>query len=251
MPRVFVPQRVGVGDVLTIAGDDGHHYTRVLRARESEPIAVAAAGVSYLGKVVTSDAKVGEMVVKIESRMDSHEPMLQVTVVQGLAKGDKIEEIVEKCTESGASRFIIFPSVRTVVRLGDAKIESRLLRWNKVAREAAAQSQRDVVPSVAYAKDRSGLRNHLSEAKRVLLLDESETTMGIRQALKEIQDDATCNSIAIVIGPEGGFADEEREWFHDNLGAVSVTLGPRILRTENAGLMALSAALYEYHDLGG
>ncbi len=253
MPRVFLHTTIALGDVVTIAGDEGHHYSRVLRAQSSEPIAVVGDGVPYLGTVLTADSRTGELTVKIESRMEPHEPSIRVSVVQGLAKGDKIEEIIEKCTESGAYRFVIFPSLRSVVRLDDTKLENRLVRWRKVAREAAAQSQRDIVPEVTYTADKESLLRDLSESARsaVLFLDESENTLGIRQALEAIKNDGLVRSIALVIGPEGGFADEERDWFRTKIGALPITLGPRILRTENAGLMALSATLYEYGDMGG
>ncbi|QQE77343.1 16S rRNA (uracil(1498)-N(3))-methyltransferase [Alicyclobacillus sp. SO9] len=292
MPRVFLDSAVAVGDKVTVAGDDGHHFARVLRAQPGEQATVAAAGTGYLAVVTAVDKQAGSVVLVIQEQLQKRDPRHAVYVVQAMAKADKVDTVIQKCTEVGAAGVMLYESERSVARLKKDKIPGKLARWQKVAKEAAVQCQRDTIPVIKYASAFSGVLEwvHSMHAPHLLLLDEGESVNGLRSVLNGLHressglrtemnglhsesserrtraDGASSRSkadaelkpaansgetpVVIVIGPEGGWSDEERStWVGAN--ARAVTLGPRILRTETAGVAALTAILYEFGDLGG
>ncbi|WP_290586989.1 RsmE family RNA methyltransferase [Alicyclobacillus sp.] len=248
MPRVFVDEPITPGARHTVGGEDGHHYARVLRVRRGEVLAVASGGRAYRCEVAAVDARAGRVDIVVGDPLPPAEPRRPVFLLQGLAKGDKIESVIQHNTEAGAAGFCVLAAARSVVRLDARRAEERCVRWRRVAREAAAQAQRDIVPEVGFAGQLDQAMAWLSArgVARVLLLDELESARGFRQALEEASaGEGGGAAIAVAVGPEGGWDDRERTRFLE-LGAVAVTLGPRILRTETAGLAAVSAILY--HD---
>jgi len=263
MPRILWPHPIALGERVQIAGDDGHHFARVLRSQPGEQIALAAANGPYLAHIAQVDGKSGTIDVLVESILPSHEPSTSIYLVQGLAKGDKIEEVVQKCTEAGVAGILVYESERSVVRLGAAKAAAKRIRWQRVAAEAASQSQRDRVPDVVYAAHVATVADWLADCDIDvrLVLDEDEQAQSLRQTLRkhgigaaDIGHDErsmTDRRLAIFVGPEGGWSDAERGLFRDRLRAETITLGPRILRTETAGLTALSAILFACGEMGG
>jgi 16S rRNA (uracil1498-N3)-methyltransferase len=247
MPRAFVDAPLFPGARVTLTGEDGHHFSRVLRARPGEELALASGGRAHLAEVVAVDARRGWVEVVVGALLPSSEPRRPVYLVQGLAKGDKIEAVIQHNTEAGAAGFAVLAAARSVVRLDGRRAEERLVRWRRIAREAASQAQRDAIPEVAYASGVDEVMRWLEarSVRRVFLLDEQEVARGLRQALEDPAAGGGDGPIAIAIGPEGGWDDAERAGFMAH-GAAPVTLGRRILRTETAGLAALAAILY--HD---
>lgn len=253
MPRVFRTDALSVGQSVAITGEDGHHFARVLRVRPGEEVAVATPGGTYLAtveQVVSADAQV---TIQIVSQLSSHEPEQRVYLLQGLPKGDKLDLIIQKCTEVGVAGVFLLKTKRSVVQLDAKKASAKMSRWERVAKEAASQAQRDRVPSIRYLDSLSDVQSLFASIGkvRVLLLDEDEQVQGIRSALQVVHRDPGNPPIVIAVGPEGGWDDEERIWWHNVMGSQSVSLGPRILRTETAGVVAVSAALYEFGELGG
>jgi 16S rRNA (uracil1498-N3)-methyltransferase len=254
MPRIFVPAEPVPGEALRIGGEDGHHFTRVLRARIGEVLAVTGGGRAYLARILDIDKAAGELVVIPESPLPSHESRYPVYLVQGLAKGDKIETIVQKATEIGVAGFLLMQTARSVVRFDRGRKAAKQDRWQRVAKEAAAQAQRDVVPVVEVALTETEVAAWLraNGISRLFLLDEAEERLGLKQALRQVTAGLDGGgAIAIAVGPEGGWDDAERILWRAEFGAVPVTLGPRILRTETAGIAAAAAILYELDQLGG
>ncbi|WP_051343603.1 RsmE family RNA methyltransferase [Alicyclobacillus herbarius] len=253
MPRVFVDQEPQIGQRLTVDGEDGHHFARVLRARVGEPVAVAGSGRACLGRIVEIDRDAGAMVVLPEEELPGHEPALKLYLIQGLAKGDKIESIVQKGTELGMAGFVLLQTNRSVARVEPRRAEAKLARWRRVAREAAAQAQRDVIPKVELVYSISEAATWLQSlgVERVFLLDEEEDSYGLRTAVQTGLMAGGPLRAAVAVGPEGGWSDVERKAWAEIARAASVTLGPRILRTETAGIAAAAAILYEFHELGG
>jgi len=248
MPRLFWSEPVTPHQILVVTGEDGHHFARVLRAKVGEEATVAAAGVGYLATVVEVDASSGRLVLRVDRQLPPQEPQHKVYVVQAMAKADKVETVVQKCTEVGVAGILLYESSRCVAKVPSDKRGSKLERWQKVAREAAIQCQRDTIPVVEYAagSEDVGRWLHSLGASVVLLLDEQESSRGLRWRLQS----ASPLSTVIVVGPEGGWDERDRaDW--QAWGALPTTLGRRILRTETAAVVALSAVLYEYGDLGG
>ncbi|GMA56150.1 16S rRNA (uracil1498-N3)-methyltransferase [Alicyclobacillus sacchari] len=247
LPRIFVEGQGETGMMLRIGGDDGRHFARVLRVRPGERLVVAMDDGPWLGEIAAVEQ--ADVVVSLHGRHLASEPAAQFVLVQGMAKGDKMESILQKCTEIGAISFVVYQAERSVARI-DGKVEAKLERWRKIIREAAMQAQRDCVPDLTYVKSLSDLARLLQGkgVTQTLLLDEMEQAQGLRSALQMV---ATDGARALLVGPEGGWADAERDAFMRLPGACAVTLGRRILRTETAGMAALAAALMHFGDMGG
>jgi 16S rRNA (uracil1498-N3)-methyltransferase len=253
MPRVFWDNPVQVGETVVVSGDDGHHFARVLRAKVGEQLSVAAAGLGYLAVVRGVDAAAGSVELEVTRQLDARDPFNKIYLIQALAKADKVDGIVQRCTEVGVAGVLVYESARSVVRLTSSKRSARVARWNKVAKEAAIQCQRDTIPLVDHASTFAAVYTWLEDHGpcQVLLLDEAERAQTLRTWLQATYAPITEEMATIVVvGPEGGWTDDERRAW-STVKAQSITLGPRILRTETAGVVAIAAVLYEYGDLGG
>jgi 16S rRNA (uracil1498-N3)-methyltransferase len=171
----------------------------------------------------------------------------EVTLIQGLAKGDKLDFVVQKATELGVIRFIAVTTARAVQRLdaGQLRTLSRRARWQKIAREAARQSGRADVPDVEGVTSLStALHAAAKDALKLILWEGARQT-----SLRSVLPTTPPQQIVIAVGPEGGFTTEEIETAR-HAGFVPVGLGPRILRTETAALVALAILGYALGDLG-
>ena len=177
---------------------------------------------------------------------ENRESPVEVILVQGLPKGDKMDHIVQKAVELGVSAICPWQADTSVVVYDENKQRSRRERWQKIAAEAAKQCRRTQVPPVASIKDLVTILTACDQNAAILVLYEGQAAMGIKQALTDRQ--ASC--YVLVIGPEGGISERELALV-ESLGAVPVTMGPRILRTETAALAALTVVLYHHGDVGG
>jgi len=187
---------------------------------------------------VTHEQIVGEV---LQKQPAAGEPRTQITLYQSLLTRDKFEWVLQKCTEIGVTRFVPVITQRTLVRETAIKPE-KLARWQRIITEAAEQSARGRIPDLLPPVGFEEAIQKLSEFERCLIAWEKQGE-GIRAALRT--DDKTVpHTIAILIGPEGGFTDEEVVAAKKN-GATAITLGPRILRTETAAIVASALILYE------
>ena len=159
-----------------------------------------------------------------------------------MPKADKLEWIIQKCTELGISEIVPVITDRVIVKLDEKSTSKKLERWNKIALEASKQSGRQKVPEVKKPINLKNLVENISKYDILLFPYECEKETTLKSALRNL--DKKCKNIAILIGPEGGFSEEEVELFHFE-NVKQVTLGPRILRTETAGLVTLAMLLYE------
>lgn len=250
MQRYFLPPEGFVGDQVYIAGDDAHHLIRVMRAEPGDEIIccdgrgrTVLVRLAELGKTEVSGTIVRELPANGEAAV-------RVWVAQSLPKGDKLETVLQKGTELGAARFIPFLSERTVVHYDAKKEEKRLDRWRKIVKEAAEQSHRSAVPEVLAPLSWKDLLALIPEADLAILCYEKESGVQLRTLLREagnLREDAR---ILVIIGPEGGITEREAEEA-ERAGARPTGLGPRILRTETAGMAATACILYEYGEMGG
>jgi 16S rRNA (uracil1498-N3)-methyltransferase len=232
---------------LPLTSDDLYHLTTVLRgAVGDEVVGISPDGVQRVVRLtaVSSDAVSG---MSVERLPDPWLPT--VVLVQGISKNPRMDTVVEKATELGVSRIVPLATERCVVRLeGDRALERRE-RWERVAEAAAKQSRRPSLPRVGLPMTVQGLERELGGVSHVLVCDEDAETPGIGGALREA-DARSDDSVAVVVGPEGGLTDSEIEAI-EALGGRTVTMGPTILRAETAGAVAVALVSYELGGLGG
>ena len=225
-----------------ILGDDAYQIQTVLRYKGGEKIMVSDSNKTYYAKIntVTKDEVTFEI---LEEKAGNTELPVFVSIFQGYPKGDKMEEIIKHGTELGAKEITPTFMKRSIVKLEEKKINSKLERFRKIAKEAAEQSYRDSIPnipSIPYLKT----IDFSSFDVKIVCYEESAKN-GELKAFKSIISHLRENMrVACVIGPEGGIDDAELEYLKA-LGFIPCALGPRILRTETAVFYILSAISYE------
>lgn len=236
-----------------ITGDDAHHIANVMRTRAGETIIVSD-GVSREVRATITEIGKGRIVARVTEALPMlAEPKLLVTIAQSLPKGDKMETVIQKGTEIGASRFIPFVSERTVVQYDGKKETKRLERWHKIAKEAAEQAHRNRIPDVVAPMTWKQLLQSVREADAAFFCYEKEDANILKQALQlaiSKRGRVDGMNVLLIVGPEGGFTEGEAQEA-EQAGCVSVKLGARILRTETAGLVGLTCLLYETGEMGG
>jgi len=246
MRRFFVSAEEIKNNKAFISGSNAHHLATVLRLKEGAKIIVFdGTGWEYVVvlKKITKELVEGEIE---EKRVSLRETKSEITLIQGIPKGDKMDFIIQKCTELGVAKIIPLITERTVVKLDKERMAKKQNRWQKIAQEAAKQCQRATVPVISEIYSWPVLLTSLTTSDPAVVLWEEEEARGFKDYL---QSKPELTKLQIIIGPEGGFSQGEIEQLREK-GVQSVTLGPRILRTETAGLAALTMVLYQLGDLG-
>ena len=241
MHHFFVtPQQIS-GDKIRIEGGDVNHMKNVLRMKLHEKTEISdGESRTYLCEVEAYEEDVAVLHILEEMEADT-EPASKLYLFQGLPKSDKMELIVQKAVELGVYQVIPVAMKRSVVRLDDKKAAKKVERWGEIARSAAKQSGRGIVPKVGgILKYDEALM--LSKELDVVMIP-YELAEGMEQTKQIMESVKPGQSVGIFIGPEGGFEKEEVEQAKE-AGASEITLGKRILRTETAGLTALSILMY-------
>jgi 16S rRNA (uracil1498-N3)-methyltransferase len=240
----IAPERIMRGHVAFDA-DESRHLSRVLRLRPGDTvIATDGAGHDYTVRLDTVGAQATGSVLRVATH-DAESP-LAVTLVQVVPKGDRMETIVRAATELGVARVLPALAARTVVRLDGAGWRDRTRRWQRVAREATKQCRRGVVPDVEEPRP-IGERLPLAAAADLALCVWEGDGPSLERALHAASSPRTA---LLLIGPEGGLADDEVAAARAH-GWTTVSLGPRILRTETAGPAMLAVLQARFGDLGG
>lgn len=225
-----------------ITGDDCHHISVVMRFRIDDKVLVSDGNKTYLValKSISSDEVSFEI---IEEKIGNVELPVFVSIFQGYPKGDKIEDIIKHGTELGASLFTPTIMKRSIFKLDPKKKENKLIRFNKIAKEAAEQSFRAFVPLVDDIIELKKI-DFSSYDYKILCYEEDAKNNELKNFKKIVSSLKENDRVAVVVGPEGGIDDSEVEYLK-NLGFVTCALGPRILRTETAAFYCLSAISYE------
>ena len=223
--------------------EDARHATRVLRMAPGDQAEVFLNGRRYLGEI--SDMAGEDVALRLLSELPSTEARLRVTLYQGLPKADKMELIIQKAVELGAESIVPVAMSRCVVRLDERDGRKKQERWQKIAREACKQSGRCEMPAVDAPVSFRELLARLPGHDAALVPWEDARGYSLNRFRQERPD---ITNLAIVIGPEGGMsADEVAEM--EAAGCRPITLGPRILRTETAGLAAIAALMCLYGEM--
>jgi 16S rRNA (uracil1498-N3)-methyltransferase len=250
MERFYAePEAFGQGEA-KITGGEFQHLKKVLRLMPGDRAEVFdGAGRGFIGRLIS----VGET----EAIFSLDEPVTQkrdsslnVCLAQGIPKGEKMEWVVQKATELGVAAILPLELSRCVVRLeNDKKRRERRSRWQKVAREAARQCGRLTAPEVMAPMDLAAFLRQIRPPE-LLLIPWEEGGQALGAFFQEAGPSWQKEKIYMMIGPEGGMSEKEVEQGRRAGGRV-LTLGPRILRTETAGLMLLSVLQYQWGDAGG
>jgi 16S rRNA (uracil1498-N3)-methyltransferase len=225
-----------------LPAEESHHAVNVLRVAAPDVITVTD-GRGLVARCAVERVEGGRLVAEVLERHARRPPKPEIAVYQGAAKGAKVDSVVEKLAELGVVELCVYQSVRSVARWDAAKAARLQERWSSIARSAAKQSRN---PFVLQAHGVVGwdelLRGVAAEPFSVALWEEA--SLPLRTALVGAVD-----RVALIVGPEGGLERGEAEALAE-AGAQLVSLGPRILRTENASVVAASALLFHYGLIG-
>ncbi|MDR3050534.1 MAG: 16S rRNA (uracil(1498)-N(3))-methyltransferase [Oscillospiraceae bacterium] len=232
MHRFFAAQPCEIGREVALPQDEAQHAARVLRLAPGQAVELLD-GQARWAAALTQVSPQGARAI-VRALLADGEPRLRLTLCQGLVKGDKMDWIVQKCTELGVHAVQPVRMRRCVAQDGGGRA---LERWQRIAREAAKQCGRARVPGILPPVDWGGLALLLAQQDVALVPWEGATTGSLARALDE-----TPARLALVIGPEGGMAEEEMAALTAR-GARTVTLGPRILRAETAAVAAVAAVM--------
>lgn len=240
-PRFFVDADTVEGSVIVLDGESAQHISRSLRMTVGQRIVVCdKSGNEY--ECVLEGFAADSVSAKIEDvRRNVSEPAYYATVYQACPKSDKMDSIVQKAVELGVSEIVAFMSGRCVVKYDDKDFEKKLARWQKIAEEAAKQSGRGRVPAVRRLRGLKEVASEINSRGGGFMCYEDEDALTLKEYLA---DERVGDALSFVIGPEGGFSNEEAEFCRQN-GIRTVGLGKRILRTETASGYVLACLSYE------
>ena len=251
MARFFAePENIGQNMIIINNADDLHHMVKVLRLKEGDVVDISdTLEWEYSAEIVSLSKDEAELKI-LDKQSFSSEPSVEVTLFQGIPKQGKMETIIQKCVELGVHEIVPVFMDRTVV-VDKGNFTKKIDRWNKVSAEAVKQCRRGIIPEVEDAVKMDEVIEAFADYDLVLFPYENEKGKTIKEALlaaaNPLYEEITGNClerIALIIGPEGGFSDEEAGKIIE-AGGESVSLGRTILRTETAGMAALSMILYE------
>ena len=241
MPRFFINKEDALGDVLFIKGEDAYHIARSLRMAVGDSLVVSdGEGLEFICRLTRIRDEACECEI-IERRMGEGESPVDITLFMAYPKGDKLETVIQKAVELGASRIVPFESSRCIKRPKAEKLDKQLLRLSRIAREAAGQSARSRLPRVLAPISFSEMIVAAGQSEIALFCYEGESCVSIKDALRKGQP----SSISVIVGSEGGFSEDEAKMAREG-GLISVSLGKRILRCETAPAFALSSIAYEF-----
>lgn len=243
MHRFYADDQGIQNGFVRLCEEDARHAVRVLRMKEGEGAEVFSDGKRYATQIDSMDE--GEVICRILDELSSTEARLRITLYQGLPKADKMELITQKAVELGADTVVPVAMSRCVVQLDQKDGRKKQERWQKIAREACKQSGRCQMLTVETPITMKELLTRLPQHETAIVPWEDAEGYSLRTFQ---QQHPLAKDVAIVIGPEGGMSPEEVSAMQD-AGCRSVTLGPRILRTETAGLCAISALMCLYGDM--
>jgi 16S rRNA (uracil1498-N3)-methyltransferase len=245
MSRFYVPTPQIEKGMLRVEGNEVKHIRRVLRLKAGDEIIVFdSLGKEYEGTII--EETTSSVVIKIQNIfLSKRDSPLDVTLAQSLLKGEKMDYLIQKATELGVKEIIPFFSSRSVPLLEKSGRLKRHHRWGRITIEASKQCGRGVVPKIEPLQDYSEMLQIASPGSLRLILWEREGGK-LKEVLERSKEKTR---IFFIIGPEGGFSQEEVEEAK-RAGFIPVTLGRRILRAETASLCLLSILQYEQGDIG-
>ncbi len=244
MARVFVTQEQIHEDIITVTGQDAKHIAAVLRYAVGDSLEVICEGLIYETEIIAIEK--GMVQAKVIAIPDIQvEQPIDIYLLQGIPKGDKLEWIIQKSVELGVRKILPIAMERSVSQLTAEKAKKKQERWQAIAVEAGKQCRRNHIPEVAVPQGLEAALRNLPEDCKILTPWEEEEVKGIGAFLQREP-----SSVAIIIGPEGGISGKEIDLIR-SYGGETVTMGPRIMRTETAAIAAITMVAYAWGDLSG
>ena len=234
MQRYFAPI---INGMVSLSKEDEHHITHVMRMKVGETFEVVDHKIVYVYEISSISPLSLQLVDKKEEDVELNS---EVTLFFALAKGDKIDLVIQKATEIGVNRIILFKSKRCVVNFDNKDIEKKLLRFKKIAKEASEQCHRLIIPQIIGVIDLKDIDKYKSDINYLAYEKEAGNNEDSLK-VKEHQ------SVSIMIGSEGGFDEEEVDFLVEK-GFKTISLGKRILRCETAAIYALSVLSYKLEN---
>ncbi|AND85668.1 16S rRNA (uracil(1498)-N(3))-methyltransferase [Clostridium tyrobutyricum] len=248
MHKFFVSKENIMENTAYILGEDVRHIYKVLRLKPGDKVSINdCCGEEFLGSIKTIDREQVQVEILEKLNLDN-ESNIDVYLFQGFPKSSKMDLIVQKATELGVKGITPIFTDRVVVKNKQGELK-KVDRWNRIVKESCKQCKRSIIPKVNNPMEFKNIQQLLKNIDLIIVPYENEQNTGIKNLAQNI-DKNKIESIGIIVGPEGGFAEEEINTLKD-IGANIVTLGPRILRTETAGFVCTSLLMYEFGDLGG
>lgn len=244
MYRFFVTPEQMQSSSVSITGEDYNHIHNVLRLKVGEEVLLSSQDdKEYLCEI--ADYNETEEIVSLNVKDifgNNRELPAHIVLFQGLPKGDKLETIIQKAVELGASEIVPVSMHRSVVKWDDKKAVKKIERLQSIALSAAKQSKRGKIPKVCGLVSMKEACAYAKELENVII--PYEMAEGMNASKKVVKDASAGGSIGIFIGPEGGFTPEEVAMVEE-IGGTQISLGHRILRTETAGMVILSLLMFE------
>lgn len=242
VPRVFVTQDLAEGTTIALPEEKRHHLATVLRLSAGDALILFNGdGAEYAATLIAADRKRAE--ARIDNRTTPRrESPLEITLLQAVARGDRMDFALGKAVELGVTAIQPVFTARGQVKLDGARLDKKHSHWQRVVESAAEQSGRLICPRLAEATELSPLIETPPEADRLLMLAPEATT--------GLDSQMPATSIALLIGPESGLSNDEIDRA-STAGWQALALGPRVLRTETAGMAALAALQTVWGDLAG
>ena len=243
MSTFFVKNEQIEDNKIVILKEDANHIKNVLRYKIGDELEICDENENRYNTKI-SKFEENRLILDILNISDKNtEPNIKVTLFQCMPKADKMELIIQKCTELGINDIIPVISERVVVKLDEKNEMKKLERWQKIAKEAATQSGRQIIPKIEKSINLKNIIEKLSKYDIVILLYECEKKHMLKDVLKNCNKNV--KNVAIIVGPEGGFSENDVKILDNCNNLEKVSLGSRILRTETASFVALAIAIYE------
>lgn len=250
MPKFFVTEEQVNDEKIKIIGQDVKHIKNVLRKKVGNELMICNTSTKkdYLSEIISIEENCIECKIKeqIENKVESN---IKVSILQGLPKADKMELIIQKSVELGVYEITPIEMKRCVVKLNEKDKIKKIDRWQKISEVAAKQCGRNIIPNINQIINLKNVCNLFDKYDIVLVAYEDENKNTLKNELEKIKQKYNNREIKIgvIIGPEGGIDSEEIKMLQEN-GAITITLGKRILRTETVALNVLSIIMYELEN---